>query len=105
MREIHPAAHVAHGWREFLVHIATIAIGLLLALGLEKLGEYLHYRNQLASARIELAAEAEHNLKIIDDNLKEARRMADAMDSNLKVVRSSSHSFRPDALNFAWHFY
>ena len=29
----------AHGWRDFFVHIATIVIGLLIALGLEQSAE------------------------------------------------------------------
>jgi len=30
MTDVHPAPDAAHSWSEFLIHIATIAIGLLL---------------------------------------------------------------------------
>ena len=42
-----------HGWRDFLIHIVAIAIGLLLALGLEQIVQYTHERRELSVARSE----------------------------------------------------
>ena len=36
MLDIHPSIHSANSWREFFIHIATIALGLLIAVGLEQ---------------------------------------------------------------------
>jgi hypothetical protein len=33
--EVHPPEEPLHGWRDFLIHLATITIGLLIALSLE----------------------------------------------------------------------
>jgi hypothetical protein len=46
MLDVHPAHRAAHTWRDFFVHIATIVIGLLIAVGLEQAVEYLHHRHQ-----------------------------------------------------------
>jgi hypothetical protein len=47
MLDIHPAHHAATTWREFLIHIATIVLGLLIAVGLEQAVEALHRHHQL----------------------------------------------------------
>jgi hypothetical protein len=51
MLDVHAPHQTVHTWKDFLVHIAAIAIGLLLALALEKLAEYIHERRQLTEAR------------------------------------------------------
>ena len=43
MIDIHPAEHAAHSWREFLVHIATIVLGIIIAIGLEQAVELVHH--------------------------------------------------------------
>ena len=36
MLDVHPAHHAASTWRDFFIHIATIVLGLLIAIGLER---------------------------------------------------------------------
>ena len=36
MLDVHPAHHAASTWRDFFIHIITIVIGLLIAIGLEQ---------------------------------------------------------------------
>jgi hypothetical protein len=50
MLDVHPAHHAASSWNEFLIHITTIVLGLLVAIGLEQTVEYVHHRH-LASGR------------------------------------------------------
>ena len=38
MLDIHPPHKAAHTWRDFLIHIATIGLGLLIAVGLRTPG-------------------------------------------------------------------
>ena len=40
--EVHPPEHGIHSWRDFLVHMGTITLGLVIALGLEAAAEALH---------------------------------------------------------------
>ena len=46
MLDVHPPHHPTHGWRDFFIHIATITVGLLIAVGLEQTVETLHQRHQ-----------------------------------------------------------
>jgi len=46
MHDIHPPREAVHTWRGFLLHIATIVIGLLLAVLLEQTVEFFHDRHQ-----------------------------------------------------------
>jgi hypothetical protein len=70
MLDIHPAHHAATTWRDFLVHIATIVLGLLIAIGLEQSVELLHHRNQRQQLQEDLRNEAAQNLQVIDRDLK-----------------------------------
>ncbi len=36
MLDVHPPHHAANSWRDFFIHIATIVVGLLIAVGLEQ---------------------------------------------------------------------
>jgi len=46
MHDIHPPQEAVHTWRGFLLHIATIVIGLLIAVLLEQTVEFFHHRHQ-----------------------------------------------------------
>ena len=43
--DVHPAHHAATTWRDFFIHIATIVLGLLIAVGLEQRVEHFHHRS------------------------------------------------------------
>ena len=62
MLDVHPAHHAATTWRDFLVHIATIVLGLLIAIGLEQTVEFFHHRNELADTREALRRERQSNV-------------------------------------------
>ncbi len=81
MLDVHPLHRPPHGWREFLLHIATIAVGLLLALGLEQVATYVHHRFELATARQELALEVAGN----DDALRRNEAWAQALGAALRA--------------------
>jgi hypothetical protein len=51
MLDVHPAHHAATTWRDFFVHIVTIVLGLLIAIGLEQTVEHFHQRHQLQELR------------------------------------------------------
>ena len=61
MLDVHPAHHAASSWKEFFIHIATIVLGLLIAVGLEQTVEYFHHRREVADVREELRGEREAN--------------------------------------------
>ena len=63
MLDVHPAHHAATTWRDFFIHIATIILGLLIAIGLEQTVEYLHRQHQRHQLEEDLRAEGIRNLK------------------------------------------
>jgi hypothetical protein len=80
MLDVHPPEHAAHTWRDFFIHIATIVIGLLIAIGLEQLVEHFHHRNQAHEAEESLHRESianralvQHDFATIDQTLIEMR--------------------------------
>ena len=70
MLDVHPAHHAATTWRDFFIHIATIVIGLLIAVALEQTVELIHHRLQRHQLQEDLHNEAEQNLQVIDRDLK-----------------------------------
>ncbi len=64
MLDVHPPTHATHTWRDFFIHIATIVVGLIIAVGLEQGVEYLHHRHQIKETREELRLEREKNIEI-----------------------------------------
>jgi hypothetical protein len=63
MLDVHPAHHAATTWRDFFIHIATIVLGLLIAIGLEQTVEFFHHRHQRHQLREDLRNEAEAHIK------------------------------------------
>jgi hypothetical protein len=70
MLDVHPPHEAAHSWRDFFIHIATICVGLLIAIGLEQSVEALHHRHQRHQLEYDLRVEARKNLHIVDLDYK-----------------------------------
>jgi hypothetical protein len=83
MLDVHPPEHAAHTWRDFFIHIATIVIGLLIAIGLEQSVEYLHHRHLLAETRESLRFEHDINRDITARRVVEFRRFNAVLEGNL----------------------
>jgi hypothetical protein len=69
MLEIHMPHKSLHGLGEFLLHLFTITVGLLIAVQIESFVEWRHHLHLAEEARTALRTEIEHNLK----GLKEAQ--------------------------------
>lgn len=85
--DIHPPHKSIHGWRDFLLHIATITIGLLIALGLEASVEWVHHRHLAAEARNNIHHEITENQKLLPENLAHLREDTVRMQANIAVIR------------------
>lgn len=59
--DVHPPHEPIHGWRDFFLHLATITIGLLIALSLEGLVEWQHHRHLVHEAEASLYTEIKSN--------------------------------------------
>jgi hypothetical protein len=85
MLDVHPPHAPTHTWRDFLIHIATIVIGLLIAVGLEQTVEYLHRRHQVHELREALRQEREENRKIFIVNVAEYRVNRATLENDLRI--------------------
>jgi hypothetical protein len=95
MLDVHPARHAANTLRDFFIHIATICVGLLIAIGLEQTVEALHHHHERGVLLEEMRAEAERNAGLlrtnIDRNLEKANWNRDVMIA-LKSARPQNGS-------------
>jgi len=95
MIEVHPPHEGVHSWRQFLIHIAAITIGLLIAIGLEQTVVYFHHRHQLQEARRELASELESNRRVVGINLETTRKIKSDLDADMALLRAPQEAPAP----------
>jgi len=81
--DVHPPHEPVHGWRDFIIHIATITVGLLIALGLEATVEWIHHRQEVAETRDALHAEMQVNLGRFSANTNYFRQDLRSLQGNL----------------------
>ena len=86
MLDVHPAHHAASTWRDFFIHIATIVLGLLIAIGLEQTVERIHQHYQLRETRETLERERKANEKAWANNEYDWRRTFVELKNNLTVL-------------------
>jgi hypothetical protein len=68
MLDVHAPHETIHTWKSFFIHIATIVIGLLIAIALEQTVEYLHHREQRHQLLEDLRHEAEERVNLMLTN-------------------------------------
>jgi hypothetical protein len=105
MIDIHPPEHGIHGTRDFFLHLFTITIGLLIALGLEAGVEAIHHRHQREQAETLIRQEIQNNLAdlrqgapVVRAELKQMNLVLEALQalaqSKPATLRESEFSFR-----------
>jgi hypothetical protein len=85
MLDVHPPHASAHTWKDFFIHIATIVIGLLIAVGLEQTVEYLHHRSEVRETRKALALEYKINVVNSRGRAKEFSRSPRMLQRDLAI--------------------
>jgi hypothetical protein len=73
MLEVHAPHPSIHTWKDFFIHIATITIGLLIAVGLEQSIEVLHHRHQREQLEEQMRGVFETNLKRNERTFKQLK--------------------------------
>ena len=92
MLDVHPPHAPTHTWRDFFIHIATIVIGLLIAIGLEQTVELLHHHHQAHHLEEALQAESQRNLALLDKDIAIMQRVIQVTEQNkssLEQARST----------------
>jgi hypothetical protein len=70
MLDVHPPHHAANTWRDFFIHIATIVVGLLIAVGLEQTVEFVHRTHQRHELERDLHRETERQHAALQNNFR-----------------------------------
>ena len=84
--DVHPPHEPIHGWRDFLLHLLTITIGLLIALSLEGCVEWQHHRHLVHEAEASLHAEIESNAKGLQDILNDVHKQQADLKHDVAVL-------------------
>jgi hypothetical protein len=94
MLDVHARHQSVHTWKDFLVHIAAITIGLLIALGLEATVEWFHHRHQARQALELLTQEIDQNRILLERDI----RMGDRGERNHRAALAVLHRLRSGTL-------
>lgn len=79
MLDVHAPSHRLSGTKDFFMHLLTITVGLLIALGLENAAEAYHHRHERREAEASIREELAHNR----DRLREGAPLLKAEAQNL----------------------
>jgi hypothetical protein len=89
MIDIHPPHHGSLTRRDFFVHLFTVVLGILIAIGLEQAVEYLHHAQERAALIENFRQECADNLKIFDLDLAVTRNNIAWERSSLAALRNA----------------
>jgi hypothetical protein len=87
MLDVHPIHAPVGGWRDFFIHIATIVVGLCIAVAIQQAVEHVHNRYQIAETRQALRLEREDNYKTLVANTTAWRWGITELQNNLLVFQ------------------
>jgi hypothetical protein len=87
MLDVHPPHVSVHSWRDFFIHIVTITIGLLIAIGLEQTVERIHHHELVAETREALRVERDNNRQAYVAGISEFHRQTASLINNLIILQ------------------
>lgn len=85
--DVHPPHEPIHSWRDFVLHLATITVGLLIALGLEATVEHIHHNHIVNVARENIRHEINENRARGEKDLLALKTNSDNVTANIRMVR------------------
>ena len=77
MLDVHPPPSPTHTWKDFFIHIATIVVGLLIAVALEQTVEAIHHRHQRQELEEALKRDSEENAGYIKNDIAVVQAVMD----------------------------
>jgi hypothetical protein len=104
MIEVHSPHERISGFRDFLLHLLTITIGLLIALGLEGCVEWWHHRNLRNEADARLHQEITDNQKELAATRSAVAKERENLISILKFLKARSANRPYDISQLSIHF-
>src|ERR1700733_3301928 len=100
--EVAPPQQPIHTWKDFLLHLLTITIGLFIALTLEASIESIHHRHLVRDARFNLQREVEANHKLYAQNIQDIRLNRSQLARDIDQLRELRDGKKLDNANLSW---
>jgi hypothetical protein len=97
MLDVHAPQEAIHGWKGFFIHIATISIGLLIAIGLEQTVEMLHHRHQLEDLHESLRQDAQKVIEYSAKVVAAESQHFDRLTARAQQIKAALDSRQPVA--------
>jgi hypothetical protein len=92
MLDVHPQHEAAHTWKDFFIHIATIVVGLIIAVGLEQTVEAIHHHHQRRELEENLHRDGELNRGWANQDLESAQKLREWAQSQAILVEHAPSS-------------
>jgi uncharacterized protein YecA (UPF0149 family) len=100
--DVHPPHQPINTWKDFLLHLLTITIGLFIALTLEASIESVHHRHLVRDAHRNLRQEIEANHALYARNLRALQENRDQLGRDIEQLRQLRDGKVPDHPNLSW---
>ena len=85
--DVHPPHETPHGVRDFLLHLFTITVGLLIALSLEGCVEWQHHRHLVHEAEASLHTEIAGNAKGMQGAIDDVHKQQENLKHDVVVLK------------------
>ncbi len=102
--DVSPPHQPIHTWRDFLLHLLTITIGLFIALTLEASIESVHHRHLVRDAHSNLRHEIEANHALYARNLLEIEQNRQRLMRDLDQLRQLRDGKVPENPDLSWNW-
>ena len=89
MIDIHPPQHAPTTRRDFFLHLSTVILGILIAIGLEQAVEVIHHAHERRALIADFRQECADNLKVIKPDLDIDRQNIAAASASLDILRNA----------------
>jgi hypothetical protein len=105
--EIHTPDKPIHTKKEFMFHMFTVVLGILIALGLEGIVEWAHHRALVREARANIATELRHNRETIAKALPELKARQQQLRNiiSLAAELEKTHKLNQQSVGFDFSSY
>jgi hypothetical protein len=104
MLDVHPPHEKIHGIRDFFLHLLTITIGLLIAVGIEGCVEWQHHRHLAHEAEASLYSEIKSNASDMQGVIDDIHSQQKTLDSDVKVLQGfiEKRQMKDKSMSVTW---
>jgi hypothetical protein len=102
--DVHPPHEPIRSWKDFILHLLMITLGLLIALALQAAVESLHHRHMVREARANLRREIVENQRLYTENLRSVQTELVRLEQNIEQLRELRAGKTPEHFDLQWSF-